>query len=310
MVTIFTIPKAFSGHVGLIQRNAIQSWIALGHGVEIVLVGNDPGVAEAARDFGVVHIESVERNEFGTPLLQSAFDQVLVMAKHDTLCFVNADIILLNEFLAAVGQVTLKRYLMVGDRIDLDLSWPLDFSGGDWANDLRSLVAKSGKEHGTLGSDYFVFRKDPQLTQLNGLAVGRPNWDNWFIYRARVMGIPVINASESFKVIHQNHGYGHVPRSGGRTSDGKDWRGPEVERQRLLIGKIESSFTPADATYVLTRAGLRPAWSYDYLSLRWARWPKLNPRVAGIVAVADGLVPKMLKRTLRSVFSKRSSASQ
>ena len=28
MLTIFTIPKPFIGHIGVIQRNAIMSWLA------------------------------------------------------------------------------------------------------------------------------------------------------------------------------------------------------------------------------------------------------------------------------------------
>jgi hypothetical protein len=305
MITIFTIPKGFSGHTEVIQRNAVQSWQRLGQGVEVVLAGDDPGVAEAAREFGVNHVANVERNKFGTPLLQSAFDQVAQRTAHDVMCFINADILLLGDFLAGVKQVTLNRFLMVGDRIDLDLDHELDFSDEDWERNLRRLVATSGKEHGTFGSDYFVFRKDPELCRLEGLAVGRPGWDNWFIYRARAIGVPVINASPAFKVVHQNHDYGHVPRASGGTSDGKDWRGPEVAEQKKLIGEVQNSFTPRDATHVLTGQGLRPAWDYDYLAQRWHRWPVLNPGAAKFYAVAERFAPKVLKKVARSLFSSR-----
>src|SRR5207244_634094 len=53
MVTIFTIPKPFRGHVGEIQRNAIGSWRALRPDVQVVLVGNEEGVEKAARNAGV-----------------------------------------------------------------------------------------------------------------------------------------------------------------------------------------------------------------------------------------------------------------
>ena len=50
VLTLFTVPKPFRGHVGDIQRNAIESWRALRPSVQVVLVGDEDGVAEAARD--------------------------------------------------------------------------------------------------------------------------------------------------------------------------------------------------------------------------------------------------------------------
>jgi len=37
MLTLFTIPKAFQGHTGVIQRNAIRSWTLLRPECEIIL---------------------------------------------------------------------------------------------------------------------------------------------------------------------------------------------------------------------------------------------------------------------------------
>ncbi len=45
MLTIFSIPKPFEGHIGIIQRNAIQSWIALS-GCEVILCADEYGTAE------------------------------------------------------------------------------------------------------------------------------------------------------------------------------------------------------------------------------------------------------------------------
>jgi hypothetical protein len=46
MITLFSTPKPFVGHVGVIQRNAILSWQRLHPDVEIILVGEDAGTAE------------------------------------------------------------------------------------------------------------------------------------------------------------------------------------------------------------------------------------------------------------------------
>jgi hypothetical protein len=49
MLTIFAIPKPFRGHIGVIQRNAICSWLELRQACEIILLGDDEGTAEGKR---------------------------------------------------------------------------------------------------------------------------------------------------------------------------------------------------------------------------------------------------------------------
>ena len=75
MLTIFTVPKPFKEHIGVIQRNAIYSWTQL-PGCEIILFGDDDGVAETAEEFGVKHVSDIEKNEHGTPLLDFVFEKL------------------------------------------------------------------------------------------------------------------------------------------------------------------------------------------------------------------------------------------
>ena len=117
MLTMLTIPKAFQGNIDVIQKNAIRSWARLGPECEIILFGKDEGTAEMSREVGVKHIPDVECNEYGTPLLSSVFRTADKVAVNDLLCFINTDIILMSDFLPALQQVHLKRFLMVG------LSW-------------------------------------------------------------------------------------------------------------------------------------------------------------------------------------------
>ena len=54
LLTIFTTPKPFKEtNIITIQRNALRSWQALGDEVEVLMIGNDEGVAENARLLGV-----------------------------------------------------------------------------------------------------------------------------------------------------------------------------------------------------------------------------------------------------------------
>ncbi len=73
MLTIFTVPKPFRGHIGTIQRNAIRSWTRLRPECEVLLCGDDEGTAETAAELGVRHIAGIATNEMGSPLLSSVF---------------------------------------------------------------------------------------------------------------------------------------------------------------------------------------------------------------------------------------------
>ncbi len=259
MVTIFSVPRAFTGSNGDAQRNALRSWQRVGPDVEIVLFGDDDGVADAARAFGVRHEPAVVRNEFGTPLLHSVFARAEAGARHDRLCYVNADIILLPDFADAVRRIALRRFLAVGTRHDVDLHGPVDFDAPAWADDLRAFVRRAGVRVPPAGSDYFLFRR-ATIGPVPPFAVGRPRWDNWMIYNARRRRLAVIDASDAITAVHQNHDYAH-------------WYGapdgtlPEQERNQRLTG-TRNVYTFEAATHRLTPRGVRRTWSYAHLRSR------------------------------------------
>ena len=273
MLTIFTVPKPFAGHIGIIQRNAIQTWTRLRPACQVILCGDEAGTAEAAAALGVHQIPDVERNDFGTPLLSSVFAAVESQAVHALLCYVNADILLLSDFTAAARRVaeSKRRFLMVGQRWDLDVAEPLDFERRDWEQALRTRVARSGSLHPPSGSDYFVYPRGT-VGPLPAFAVGRPGWDNWMIYRARARKSAVVDATEATLVIHQNHAYGHVKQATGRA-----WEGPEGDRNRTLIGGDERIYTLVDATHQLTPGSLRRALSPVHLKRRLRTMAFLGP---------------------------------
>ena len=245
MLTLFSIPKPFAGRIATIQGNAIQSWTRLRPGCEVILFGDDAGVQEAAGQFHARHIPDVTRNEFGTPLLDSVFDRVEREASHPLLCYVNADIILRKDFLAAVQSIPFGKFLMVGRRWDIDLKEAIDFTDDGWDGPLEQLRTRQGTLHPSTGIDYFVFPRR-LVGGLPPFAVGRPGWDNWFIYRARSLGIPVVDATRVTTVIHQNHDYTHVKEAIDNTAEG-----PEGERNRKLVGGWQNVFYIRDATHVL-----------------------------------------------------------
>ena len=272
MLTLFTIPKPFAGHIGIIQRNAIRSWTLLCPQCEIILFGDDEGTAEIAAEFEVHHVSDVGRNEYGTPLVNDLFEQAQRLATHDVLCYVNADIILMGDFMRAVEQVARcrRRFLMVGQRWDVELENPLDF-GPHWEERLRNRVTQNGWLHSLMGIDYFVFHCGLG-GEIPAFAIGRPAWDNWFVYQARVRRVPVINATQVVMAVHQNHDYSHHP-------EGEEgvWEGPEAERNQQLAGEFASTFSPGDATQLLTPDRLKWAFDRGHLWRHLDTLPILHP---------------------------------
>jgi hypothetical protein len=211
LLTVFSAPKPFTDpHIAIIQRNAIGSWMRLPE-VEVFLVGDESGLTDAAREFGVKHLPDVARNAEGTPLVSSIFALARQASTAPLLVYVNADILLMPDLVEAARQVMsmAKKFLIVGQRWDLDETVPLDFSG-DWSARLQLDARTRGELHRPMGSDYFTFPRDC-FTDMPEFAIGRAGWDNWMIYKSRKEGWATVDATASIMIIHQNHDYSHLP---------------------------------------------------------------------------------------------------
>lgn len=271
MLTIFSVPKPFEGHIETIQLNAIESWANLEPACEVILLGDDKGTAEAADRFGVRHIPDIDVNEYGTPRLDSVFDRAREAASHDTICYSNADIILLDDFLDAVDRMPFDDYLGVGRRWNIDLTERIDTEAPDWQETLRQRALDADDLLEPRGSDIFLQPRDSAHSEIPPFLVGRPTWDNWMIYKARDLGLPVVDMTAAFTMIHQNHGYGHVP-----DSEGEEWQGPEAEENREIRGGMDQHFNLFDTTHKMTANRVRPALSPKHLWYRIKRLPALH----------------------------------
>lgn len=261
MLTIFSAPKPFHGHIDIIQRNAIRSWMELGSQVEVLLIGDEEGMVDVAREYRLRQISDVKRNEFGTPRLDSIFALARQAAHHSILCYVNADILLMDDLLPAVERVAerFNKFLIVGRRWDLDVRELLPFGSG-WQSTLRARVKQHGKLHSATGSDYFVYPRQ-MFADMPPFALGRAGWDNWMIYAGRVTHIPVINATGAITIIHQEHDYSHLP--GGQPH----YRLPESKKNVALAGGNATVFSLRDANWLLIPDKLvtKKLWDGDAL---------------------------------------------
>ncbi len=252
-LTLFSAPKPFTDpHINLIQRNAIQSWIRLPE-TEVILVGEEDGLAEAAADYRVRHLPEVRRNEWGTPLVSSIFQLAREASSSPLMCYVNGDILLLPTFVEIIRRVADRtpRFLMIGQRWDLNLTEPLDFSPG-WDARLWAETQTRGSLHAPAGSDYFVFPRG-LFTEMPDFAIGRAGWDNWMIYHARASRFPLIDATHDLMVIHQSHDYSHLP--GGKSHYDLE----ETAINAQLGGGMRNMYMTLDATHELVNGQVRRA---------------------------------------------------
>ena len=253
MLTILSSPKPFQGHIGLIQRNAIGSWVRLSPRPQIILFGDSAGARDVVAEFGLEHVPAVETNELGTPYLSALIGSGERRARNNLICYVNGDIIL-TEGLERALQYTPAlppTFLMVSARINLDVDVPILFDG-DWRQQLRNRCETDGTTGDHTSIDFFLFSKG-LYRDIPPLAIGRAWFDQWMIKAAAARGA-VVDATPLRPIVHQNHGYAHV--GGGRATV---YQGLEADRNLAIYGGLPHSHTLLSCTHELGRDGkVRP----------------------------------------------------
>jgi hypothetical protein len=271
-VTIFGCLKPFRGAADLAQRNAITSWTRLLPRPEILLFGGDDDTPAICAELGAQYVAGAARNKWGTVVLSHLFETAQRMASTRLLCYANADIILMDDFMRAVSTAAARRrFLMIGRRWDLDVTEPIGFGDPEWAKALRAHAHDNGRLHPSWGIDYFLFTRG-LLDPVPPFAVGRPAFDNWFIYRARSRWAAVVDATQDVLAIHQNHDYSFHPdgRPGIRDSE-------EARLNETLAGGHEHIFLVDDRTHVVSDGMLKLDCSVARLKQHWRRLPVLVP---------------------------------
>lgn len=251
MLSIFSTPKPFKGHSNIIQRNALKSWTLLHPDVEVILFGDEEGAAEVCAEFGIRHEPEVRRHEKGPKYLNYIFDRAQKIARHDVVCYVNCDIILMSDFWAAISAISAKRqrFLLAGQRWETPITQMCNFSEPGWQDDLQKFARQNGHLAGPTGIDYFVFPRG-LYDRLPPLVIGRCYWDNWLLWKARSVGAALVDASATVMAIHQNHDYAYHPEGYLGTLHGEE----ALENLQLAGGK-RHIHTLMDATHELTPEG-------------------------------------------------------
>jgi len=250
-LTIISIPKGFRGDSDVLQRRAIASWQALPISTQIILCGDDPGVANACAELGLEHIPDIPKNSLGTYYLNEALKVALARARADITCFVNGDIIIPSRLVEAINLTKHRftsetghmQFLIAGRR------WDFDADSSDFSEEF---ARAHGKLHPPYGSDIFIF---PTATPLDmpPFLIGRPYWDLWMFLHFRRLKIPVIDMTDFCVIYHPNHGYDHI-----RMGSGYKWNGVEGDQNAehyALCGFSLFHTNLRDATYKMTPLG-------------------------------------------------------
>jgi hypothetical protein len=129
------------------------------------------GITETAAELGVQHLPQVRCNEQGTPLVSSIFDLARQASQAPLMAYLNADILVTPDFVQAARQVSaqIERFLMIGQRWDMEMTQPLDFGPG-WAERLK----QETRAHGSLHAPAARFLRFPRqlFSDMPDFAIG------------------------------------------------------------------------------------------------------------------------------------------
>jgi hypothetical protein len=256
MPTIIACPKPFVPPFDAIQERAIRSWSALGPDVQVLLAGDEPGLAEAATRLGVEHVPNLGKTPEGGIRFVDLLTNCLPRARHDQIAYVNADILLIPNLTAAIKAVPFSRYMMAGYRLDLPEHPTCIDIEGNLEEQLRRPEAVRDLTM-TTGCDYFLFTRDT-WNALPPLVIGRAGIENGLIRKAIDDRIPVIDSTLAVTALHQFHDYSHI--GGGRKAA---FEGEDARSNLAYCGMLRPH--PRDAYLVLVDGRIRRyPWRGDW----------------------------------------------
>lgn len=275
MLTLFFVPKAFEGKFAIIQENAIKSWISvIRPRPQIILLGDEKGAKDICSKYNLIHIPHINKNNFGTPLLNDIFKKVQGRASNNVIVYINSDIILIDNLDKIASKLAQKhnQFLASGRRYELQISKFINFKS-DWR---KSLLEKCNKNNlkNSAWLDYFIFTKGT-LKNVPSFALGRTFWDKWLIWKATHEGYPVIDVTKNVCAIHQSHGYSYKKKTSKSI-----WEGKEAIENIRLAGGWSHGYSLEEA---VNKKGVHPSRLFkkiiDKFPQTWPMFLKIRRRL-------------------------------
>ena len=255
MITFLASPKAFRGTDAENQRRAITSWLLTQPRVEVILYGDAPGASRVCEELGCIHARSIDAAPSGVPYFNAIVKHAESRARHDTLVYLNCDILMSPDLpvaASALERTAWPHVLMTGQRVDLAEGEIFDpEASAEWPQRL-TVLADVGRArlHRPSGMDYFMFRKG-MWSELPRLIIGRAGYDNALLAYCLRRRIPTVDGTHDVLALHQFHGYEHV--AGGQKAV---FAGAEAQQNFSLNGIRHSPPDIRDTEWLLRNGNL------------------------------------------------------
>ncbi|KAI0566810.1 glycosyltransferase-like protein [Gracilaria domingensis] len=246
-IHFFTSPKPFVGADRDPQIRAINSWLQLNPRPLITLLGNGAGYAQVCSKFHLQHERNIDQTFLQVPMLNSML-HVVNSSSADIVVFLNADILLFDDFLFAVRKLQTELspgWLGIAARWDVS-STPYR-ANSLLRRSFRQHAVKQARTTGTLhtygGVDLWVWdtSSGPLLQgPIPRFIFGRGRYDNWLTHETIAQKRrSVVDLSEAVTLVHVTHNYNLV--KGVRTTDDLFWSNGAREKFETFINSYLSS---------------------------------------------------------------------
>lgn len=207
---IFSSPKPFNKDTTSVQLSAIRSWALACPGVKIFLFGDQQAVRPICEREGWLYAGSLPVTERGGEILSTMFRGMSRQYPDEMLLYLNSDILLQHSFSRSlVGLEKVPGPWLASCRRWCLPAWE---GGAKQGTELLKFLG-SVENHGHYGPasalDLFLFR-GLNLDSMPPFRIGHAGWDNWMIYHARMLGIPIIDLSPAILALHCRHDYSYA----------------------------------------------------------------------------------------------------
>lgn len=236
------------------QANTLHTLACLAPAAPRLVFGGGEAVAELCVRFGARHLWPGHQSLPRLDALLADARQACPNATH--FIYLNGDILVMPSLLAVLEDVAARfpAFLLAARRLNIEP--PGDLTALPPAA-LAAHLACLARHHGSLGGigalDLFAFPVHC-FTAVPPLVIGRAGWDNWLVADALRSGLTVVNATGAGQLLHQNHGYEHLPD--GQRSVVSD--GLAQENQRWLEQLTPANLRVADLWWPRHCAPTRP----------------------------------------------------
>lgn len=247
--------RPFENNFWTIQHNAVASWKAIAPKSHLFVSSSTYPADTSTKAFISVlsgkfigEVTDLGENgihdENGVLLVNRLWNEAWNNKRSDVLWMANSDNIYFPHSVKAVElcKREFPEFVMIGRKTDLLVEHLISFYRPDMFDDLYQRAKALGQIKNP-GIDYFaVYTTDNIWEDMPDFRIGRLRYDNWMVWKALELGIPVIDSTAFNLIVHQSHG----------DREGKIKEETTFNRNALTKAQMKNV---GDATYVMEENG-------------------------------------------------------